>query len=187
MAKRSLKRSTLDNKQKDRDDYWDKIGSSRLDKLDLQDVMDVPDRTIIIGKKNTSWDKITSDLQDTASNTSQFVQLINAHLKENKSKIEKIIELADNFEQEIDNLKLNNENIVKLTNTPLHEFKSDKLRKLTQELLKDRETRNEVLKKLKSDIIKAEEELHQSNKKIEIINEKILEKKLNKNNSSVNL
>lgn len=181
LKKKSLKKIPPSKKQKEQLEYWDKIESSLWDKLDIQDVIDVPDRTLKIDKKNTDWDKITADLQDTSSNTSQYIKIINAHLKDKKSRIEKIINLADNFEQEIKILQSDNEKIHKLRNTPIHEFKSDKLKTLAQELIKDREKRTNILKKLKNDIIKAEEELHQSNKQIERINDEILEKELNKN------
>ena len=173
-GKKSLKKK-LNKRSKDLNDYWDSVESTLWSKLDIQDVMDVPDRSITKGKKYTAWDEITSDLQDTSNNTTQFVKIINAHLKEKKSHIEKIIRIADEFEEEIEKLNADDEKLVKLKDTPIHEFKSDNLRKLAQELLKDRENRIEILKKLKSDIVLAEEELHKSNKQIEDINERILE------------
>jgi len=181
LATKSLKKRVQNKRSKKLDDYWNHIGRSLGEKLEFEDIMEVPDRTIIVGKKNTAWDDITSDLQDTANNTSQFVKIINAHLKNKKSHIEKIIELADNFDQEIQNLRSDNERITKLRDTPIHEFKSYELRKLAQELLKNREKRLDILKKLKNDIIKVEEDLHQSNKKIENVNDQILEKELKKN------
>ena len=63
-------------------------------------------------------------------------------------------------------------------------FKTDGLRKLVQESLKDREKRYDILKKLKSEIIKAEEAVHQSDKKIEMLNDKILEKKIKESKTS---
>ena len=177
-TKKSLKKRDPTKRSKQLDDYWNRIGTSLGEKLEFVDFMEVPDRTIIVDKKNTDWDKVTSDLQDTANNTSQFVKIINAHLRDKKLHIKKIIELADNFEQEIKSLKLDTEKISKLSDIPIHEYKSDQLRKIAQELLKDRERRQEILKKLKSDIIIAEEELHKSNKRIEAVNEEILKNSL---------
>ena len=181
MAKRSIKRKSGYKFPTSIDDVdFKKIDTSLWDKMDIQDPMDVQDRTITIGRKNIAWDRITSDLQDTANNTSQFVKIINAHLKDKKSHIRKIVDLADNFEKQIQILKSDNVKISQLSDTPIQKFKSSKYRKLVQELLIDREKRIEIIKKLKNDLFKAEEELRESNKKIESINEKILEDEFEK-------
>jgi len=184
LINKSLKRRPSYKKPKKLDDDWNSIGTSIGEKIDIEDIMDIQDRTITFGRKKTPWEKITDDLQDTASNTGQFVSLVNSHLKAKKLHIEKIIELANKFDQEIQNLKSDNEKIDKLSDTPIHVFKTDELRKLVQESLKDREKRYDILKKLKSEIIKAEEAVHQSDKKIEMLNDKILEKKFKKSNTS---
>ena len=154
------------------------LGTSVGDKLEIEDVMDIQDRTITFGRKKTPWEKITNDLQDKSSTTSQYVKLVNSYLTEKKSQIEKIIDLTNNFDKEIHNLKSDNNKISKLTDTPIHEFNTSDLKKLTQDLLKDRDQRRENLKKLKNELIKAEEGLYQSEKRIEKVNEQILDKQL---------
>ena len=178
LAKKGSKRKSIYRKQKAIDERKEKMESTLWDKLDIQDPLDVQDRTIVIAKRKIDWENITADLQDTANNTSQFVKLINAHLKDKKSQINKIVKLAHNFEDEIEQLKLDDEKISKLSDAPSDVFKSEKLRKLAQDLLIEREKKREILLKLKSDILKAEDELYKSNQRIETVNEKILENEL---------
>ena len=180
MIKKSIKKRTPLKPNTD----WSSLGTSVGDKIDIEDVMDIQDRTITFGRKKIPWEKITDDLQDSSSNTSQYVKLVNSYLRGKKSQIEKIIELTNNFDHEIQNLKSDNNMISKLNDTPIHEINSEELKKLAQNLLKDREQRRENLKKLKNEIIQAEKGLEESEKKVELLNEKILDKKLkpDKNN-----
>jgi len=182
----SLKRRPGYNRPKKLDYDWNSIGTSIGEKIDIEDIMDIQERTITFGRKKTPWEKIVNDLQDTISNTGQYVALVNSHLKAKKLHIEKIIELTNNFDQEIQNLKSDNEKVDKLSDTPIHVFKTDGLRKLVQESLKDREKRHDILKKLKSEIVKAEEAVHQADKRIEMLNDKILRKKFKEDKTKLN-
>jgi len=166
------------------DDDWSSITKSVGEKLDIEDIMDIQDRTITFGRKKIPLETITDDLQDRSSNTSQYVKLVNSYFKGKKSQIEKIIELTNDFDQEIQNLKSDNNEIAKLNDTPIHEIKSEEIKKLAQSLLKDREQRRENLQKLKNEIIKAEKGLEESDKRVEILNEEILDKKLKPNTNN---
>ena len=77
MDKKTIKRRTNYQKTKDREDEWDNIGKSVGEKLDIEEIMDIQDRTITFGVKKTPMEKITDDLQDKSSTTSQYISLVN--------------------------------------------------------------------------------------------------------------
>ena len=157
------------------------LGSSVGEKIFAGDVVDVQGSAMTLRGKKNEYEDITDDLLDKSSNTSQYVKLVNAYIIGKKSQIEKIIELKNNFDQEIQNLKSDNNKFEQLSGIPIHEFNLENLNNVTQNLLKNREFRRQRLENLKNEIIRVEKNLVQSEKKIEVLNKQILFKKIKHN------
>jgi len=85
------------------DDEWAHITNLGDDdkKLDIQDVMDVQERSIFLNdneyeQPQTHWEKTkeaTRNAMDRAGNTSQYIKYVNHHFEKQKSAINKVKEI----------------------------------------------------------------------------------------------
>jgi DNA repair exonuclease SbcCD ATPase subunit len=163
------------------EDEWAHLADAHGNETKIQaaDAADVENRNIFLGKGNdnsTPWEVVTQktqNLADMTSNISQYVKLVNAYLKEQKSQVTKIQDLKNRFDDEIENLQKDNTQLAKLNNTPIQEFDAKELQECVVQLTKVRDSRISKINELKKELAKTEEELKNQDKQIDGINEQI--------------
>lgn len=109
MVERHISRKDDKGGQSDEDE-WSHITETGP-KLDSIDPLAVVARTIVFGKELGSAAKEvvvkekSQEFKDQMNNTNQYLKFINAHLAENKSKVQKLKEDERRFKEEIDSLQ----------------------------------------------------------------------------------
>jgi predicted RNase H-like nuclease (RuvC/YqgF family) len=100
----------INRKERDDGDEWSHITETGP-KLDTADPMAVVARTIVFGKdlrnaaKETVVKEKSEEFKDQMNNTTQYLKFINAHLSENKSKVQKLRDDEKRFKEELASLQ----------------------------------------------------------------------------------
>ena len=180
MGRKFINRRSDANKEKiAAEDEWAHITNLGDDgkQLDIQDVLDVQDRSIFLNKEaqepQTHWEKTkeaTRNAMDRAGNTSQYIKYVNHHFEKQKSAINKVKEIKANYDREVRLLQNDDNSSI----NPIDLSTPD------NDLLKLKQTKEQELKmtmdyadKLKSDLVNAESELQKKQVEINEINQKI--------------
>ena len=173
------RRSDAEKEKITAEDEWAHITNLGDDgrKLDIQDVLDVQDRSIFLNKEaqepETHWEKTkeaTRNAMDRAGNTSQYIKYVNHHFEKQKSAINKVKEIKANYDREIKLLQ-HNENSP--ANPMYNNTQENDLFKLKQRMENEKWAKIDHIVRLKADLENAEDDLRRKETEINEINYKI--------------
>ena len=173
------RRSDAEKEKIAAEDEWAHITNLGDDgrQLDIQDVLDVQDRSIFLNKEaqepQTHWEKTkeaTRNAMDRAGNTSQYIKYVNHHFEKQKSAINKVKEIKANYDREVKLLQ-NDDN--SLINTVTNNTPENHLLKLKQNKEKELKMTINHIDRLRADLASAENELKKKELEFNEINQKI--------------
>lgn len=177
----------------DAEDEWAHITAQIGEKIDAADVMDVQDRTITfndegVRTKEEGYKKRSVDFKDGFGNTAQYLKFINAHLAEKKSRLDRLKQQNEKFEQEIAALKPDSKRTKDdLDNINYTEIKADDVRKVLKHIESERDAAKAKAEHFAAQVQKAQEELAAKNEQIEEISSELhqIEKKESEKSTKV--
>ena len=153
-------------------------------KVEAADAMDVLDRSITFGQNQqegpkTKYDVVIEEARnamDAAGNTGQYIRFVNRHIDSQKKQIEKIKQIKEKFDHEIDLLQSNRYKIDNL-NTKLPKQDVKTITESLHQLLLEKGITKSKLDTLKKEIDSVEKELQQQEDQIEQVSEDLKNKK----------
>jgi len=155
-------------------------------KIGASDAMDVLDRSITFGDKEESGPKTGIELikeearnaMDAAGNTGQYIRFVNKHIEKQKEEIEKIKQIQERFDHEIDLLQSNRSKIdsVHKKLSPNQDVKT--VTETMHQLLLEKGITKSKLDTLKNEITSVEDELENQEEQIEDVSEQLKNKNL---------
>jgi chromosome segregation ATPase len=155
------------------EDEWIEIPNLG-ERLPEQIIPDVLHRTIMLEEdKKGSLERVTKNspqIKDQIQNLSQYIKLVNTHVKEKKSELKDFQERTKRFDQEIASLKPQSIGF-KFDLTKLN-YKEDKVKKLQDELETLQKARQEIKTKIQhftNQLANAQQELNLKSEQIEDI------------------
>ena len=157
-----LGKSPIDSDEEE----WSKITASVGEKLEDTDMMDVTARTITFnqdeagGSKEESYHDSSEEFKDGFGNTAQYVKFINAHLKEKKSRLDKLKTDNENFEKQLASLKPGTEKSkTDLDLINYKDIKSEDVKQILSMLEKEKQTAEAKVVHFKEQLERANTEL----------------------------
>jgi hypothetical protein len=167
------------------DDEWAHItGIEKGPKLEIEDAMDVQERTIALKKEHankTTYEVIKEESRnamDAAGNTGQYIRFVNNHINNQNKEINKIKKIKEKFDQEVQLLQNHNPNLLKIDTDSLDKMNIEIVTNYLQELLVEKGLTKKRLDELKSDIENVEDDLIKQEEQIEGLNEELEIKKI---------
>jgi len=173
------------------EDEWAHLGSNVHaettieKKIEAADAMDVLDRSITFGDKEegpkTTLQIVKEEARnamDAAGNTGQYIRFVNKHIDKQKDEIEKIKQIQERFDHEIDLLQSNRSKIESINKKllPSHDVKT--ITESMHQLLLEKGITKSKLDTLKGEITSVEDDLQVQEKQIEDVSEQLKHKNL---------
>jgi len=183
------------------EDEWAHLGSevhaetTIEKKIDAADAMDVLDRSITFGDKEEGPKTILQvvkegarNAMDAAGNTGQYIRFVNKHIDKQREEIEKIKQIQERFDHEIDLLQSNRSKIESINKKllPSHDVKT--ITESLHQLLLEKGITKSKLDTLKGEITSVEDDLQVQEKQIEGVSDQLKHKNLileNENNKQM--
>jgi len=175
------------------EDEWAHLGSevhaetTIEKKIEAVDAMDVLDRSITFGDKKEDGPKTVLQIvkeearnaMDAAGNTGQYIRFVNKHIDKQRDEIEKIKQIQERFDHEIDLLQSNSSKIENINKklSPSHDLKT--ITESLHQLLLEKGITKSKLDSLKGEITSVEDDLQVQEKQIEDVSEQLKHKNLN--------
>jgi len=175
------------------EDEWAHLGSevhaetTIEKKIEAADAMDVLDRSITFGDKKEDGPKTVLQIvkeearnaMDAAGNTGQYIRFVNKHIDKQRDEIEKIKQIQERFDHEIDLLQSNSSKIENINKklSPSHDLKT--ITESLHQLLLEKGITKSKLDSLKGEITSVEDDLQVQEKQIEDVSEQLKHKNLN--------
>lgn len=163
----------------------EKVETKIQKKIEAADAMDVLDRSITFGDEQagpkTPYEAIkeeTRNVMDAAGNTGQYIRFVNRHIDNQRREIDKIKQIQEKFDHEIDLLQSNRSKIDSINKklSPKHDVKT--ITESLHQLLLEKGITKSKLDTLKNEIVAVEDELKQQEKQIEDASEHLKKKNL---------
>jgi len=184
---------------KSNDDDWSRFKLVG-EKILSEEIFEVPDRAItfdrkkFVKNKEQEFSDKTAEFKDDFMNTAQYLKFINAHLKEKKNHLDKIVADKEEFSNNIAELNpklLTKEQLDRKNYTKL---KSDDVRKVLANLEEESELVKEKIDFFTSQMSKAKDELDNKNMQVDKVkselslevNNESSQSKINSKDQSVN-
>jgi len=185
MPRKYINRERKRSNKVSADDEWAHItGIEKGPELEIEDVMDVQERTIALKKEQankTTYDIIKEESRnamDAAGNTGQYIRFVNNHFNNQNKEINKIKKIKEKFDQEVQLLQNHNPNLLNIDTDSLDSMNIEIVTNYLQELLVEKGLTKKKLDELKSDIENVEDELIKQEEQIEGLNEELEIKKI---------
>ena len=175
------------------EDEWAHLGSevhaetTIEKKIEAVDAMDVLDRSITFGDKKEDGPKTVLQIvkeearnaMDAAGNTGQYIRFVNKHIDKQRDEIEKIKQIQERFDHEIDLLQSNGSKIESINKKllPSHDLKT--ITESLHQLLLEKGITKSKLDSLKGEITSVEDDLQVQEKQIEDVSEQLKHKNVN--------
>lgn len=160
-------RKFINRKLESRDDSeWDHI-TEISPKIDVNDALDVQDRSIFFNKEQgepiTNWDKTKDEVRnamDRAGNVGQYIKYVNAHIEKQNSAINKMKKNKDAWDEEMNLLKNGVEKKLEIVkDVPIYDKK--RMIEMRDSLIQETNNKRNHLNKLRDDVWKIEHDLEQ--------------------------
>jgi len=185
MPRKYINRERKRSNKVSADDEWAHItGIEKGPELEIEDAMDVQERTIALKKdqaNKTTYDIIKEESRnamDAAGNTGQYIRFVNNHINNQNKEINKIKKIKEKFDQEVQLLQNHNPNLLKIDIDSLDGMNIEIVTKYLHELLVEKGLTKKKLDELKIDIENVEDELIKQEVQIEGLNEELEIKKI---------
>lgn len=185
MPRKYINRERKRSNKVSADDEWAHItGIEKGPELEIEDAMDVQERTIALKKEQankTTYDIIKEESRnamDVAGNTGQYIRFVNNHINNQNKEINKIKKIKEKFDQEVQLLQNHNPNLLNIDVDSLDSMNIEIVTNYLQELLVEKGLTKKKLDELKSDIENVEDELIKQEEQIEGLNEELEVKKI---------
>lgn len=185
MPRKYINRERKRSNKVSADDEWAHItGIEKGPELEIEDAMDVQERTIALKKEQankTTYEIIKEESRnamDAAGNTGQYIRFVNNHINNQNKEINKIKKIKEKFDQEVQLLQNHNPNLLNIDTESLDSMNIEIVTNYLQELLVEKGLTKKRLDELKSDIENVEDDLIKQEKQIEGLNEELEIKKI---------
>ena len=185
MPRKYINRERKRSNKVSADDEWAHItGIEKGPELEIEDAMDVQERTIALKKEHankTTYDIIKEESRnamDAAGNTGQYIRFVNNHINNQNKEINKIKKIKEKFDQEVQLLQNHNPNLLNIDTDSLDSMNIEIVTNYLQELLVEKGLTKKKLDELKSDIENVEDDLIKQEEQIEGLNEELEIKKI---------
>ena len=185
MPRKYINRERKRSNKVSADDEWAHItGIEKGPELEIEDAMDVQERTIALKKEHankTTYDIIKEESRnamDAAGNTGQYIRFVNNHINNQNKEINKIKKIKEKFDQEVQLLQNHNPDLLKIDTNSLDSMNIEIVTNYLQELLVEKGLTKKRLDELKSDIENVEDDLIKQEEQIEGLNEELEIKKI---------
>ena len=185
MPRKYINRERKRSNKVSADDEWAHItGIEKGPELEIEDAMDVQERTIALKKEHankTTYEIIKEESRnamDAAGNTGQYIRFVNNHINNQNKEINKIKKIKEKFDQEVQLLQNHNPNLLKIDTDSLDRMNIEIVTNYLQELLVEKGLTKKRLDELKSDIENVEDDLIKQEEQIEGLNEELEIKKI---------
>lgn len=189
MPRKYINRERKRSNKVSADDEWAHItGIEKGPELEIEDAMDVQERTIALKKEHankTTYEIIKEESRnamDAAGNTGQYIRFVNNHINNQNKEINKIKKIKEKFDQEVQLLQNHNPNLLKIDTDSLDRMNIELVTNYLQELLVEKGLTKKRLDQLKSDIENVEDDLIKQEEQIEGLNEELEIKKIHEPN-----
>jgi len=190
---RQVKRGLDAKKEVSAEDEWAHLGGDEESvetkietKIEAADAMDVLDRSITFGDKEERGPKTplesvkeeARNAMDAAGNTGQYIRFVNKHIEKQRHEIDKIKQIQERFDHEIDLLQSNRSKIDSINKKllPKHDVKT--ISESLQQLLLEKGITKSKLDTLKGEITSVEDDLQHQEKQIENVSDQLKSKNL---------
>ena len=198
---RQQKRGLDAKKEVSAEDEWAHLSGAKegidkkiTSKIDAVDAMEVLDRSITFGKDEEEGPKTHLEIvQEEAKNavhaagkTGKYIQFVNKHMEKQRHEINKIKQIQEKFDHEIDLLQSNRSKIESINKKLLPNRDIKTVTESLNQLLLEKGITKSKLDTLKNEISSVEEELEQQESQIEEVSvqlknkNRILKKEQNK-------
>jgi len=157
------------------DDEWSRYESAVGEKILSEEIFAVPERAItfdrnkIVKTKEDDYKEKADSFKDKFGNTAQYLKFINAHLAEKKNYLDNILAEKDKFDDVIISLNPNLVTKEQLDSKNYNNVKAEDVRKVLEQIEKERDLIKEKLEHFSSQINVANEALINKNKQIDEI------------------
>ena len=185
MPRKYINRERKRSNKVSADDEWAHItGIEKGPELEIEDAMDVQERTIALKKEHankTTYEIIKEESRnamDAAGNTGQYIRFVNNHINNQNKEINKIKKIKEKFDQEVQLLQNHNPNLLNIDTESLDRMNIEIVTNYLQELLVEKGLTKKRLDELKSDIDNVEDDLIKQEEQIEGLNEELEIKKI---------
>ena len=185
MPRKYINRERKRSNKVSADDEWAHItGIEKGPELEIEDAMDVQERTIALKKEHankTTYEIIKEESRnamDAAGNTGQYIRFVNNHINNQNKEINKIKKIKEKFDQEVQLLQNHNPNLLNIDTESLDSMNIEIVTNYLQGLLVEKGLTKKKLDELKSDIENVEDELIKQEEQIEGLNEELEIKKI---------
>ena len=185
MPRKYINRERKRSNKVSADDEWAHItGIEKGPELEIEDAMDVQERTIALKKEHankTTYEIIKEESRnamDAAGNTGQYIRFVNNHINNQNKEINKIKKIKEKFDQEVQLLQNHNPNLLNIDVDSLDRMNIEIVTNYLQELLVEKGLTKKRLDELKSDIENVEDDLIKQEEQIEGLNEELEIKKI---------
>jgi len=175
------------------EDEWANIGGDIKEvetkiekKIEAADAMDVLDRSITFGDQEEKGPKTPLEIvkeearnaMDAAGNTGQYIRFVNKHIEKQRQEIDKIKQIQERFDHEIDLLQSNRSKIDSINKKllPKHDVKT--ISESLQQLLLEKGITKSKLDTLKGEITSVEDDLEHQEKQIGNVSDQLKSKNL---------
>ena len=189
MPRKYINRERKRSNKVSAEDEWAHIaGIEKGPELEIEDAMDVQERTILLKKEQankTRYEAVKEEARnamDAAGNTGQYIRFVNNHINNQNKEINKIKKIKEKFDKEIQLLQNHNPNLLKIDIDSLDGMNIEIVTNYLQELLVEKGLTKKKLNELKSDIENVENELIKQEEQIEGLNEELEIKKIHEPN-----
>jgi len=190
---RQVKRGLDAKKEVSAEDEWAHLGGDEESvetkietKIEAADAMDVLDRSITFGDEEERGPKTplesvkeeARNAMDAAGNTGQYIRFVNKHIEKQRHEIDKIKQIQERFDHEIDLLQSNRSKIDSINKKllPKHDVKT--ISESLQQLLLEKGITKSKLDTLKGEITSVEDDLQHQEKQIENVSDQLKSKNL---------
>jgi len=157
------------------DDEWSRYESAVGEKILSEEIFAVPERAItfdrnkIVKTKEDDYKEKADSFKDKFGNTAQYLKFINAHLAEKKNYLDNMLAEKDKFDDVITSLNPNLVTKEQLDSKNYNNVKAEDVRKVLEQIEKERDLIKEKLEHFSSQINVANEALINKNKQIDEI------------------
>ena len=190
---RQQKRGLDAKKDVSAEDEWAHLSGAKegidkkiTSKIDAVDAMDVLDRNITFGKDEETGPKTHLEIvqeeaknaMDAAGKTGKYIQFVNKHMEKQRYEINKIKQIQEKFDHEIDLLQSNRSKIDGINKKllPSHDVKT--ITESLHQLLLEKGITKSKLDTLKGEITSVEDDLQQQEIQIENASDQLKHKNL---------
>ena len=185
---RQMKKGLDAKKDVSAEDEWAHLGGdikgveTKIEnKIEAADAMDVLDRSFTFGDQEEKGPKTplesvkeeARNAMDAAGNTGQYIRFVNRHILKQKREIEKIKQIQEKFDHEIDLLKSNRSKIDTINEKLLPNQDVKTITETLHQLLLEKGITKSKLDSLKGEITSVEDDLQLQEKQIEGVSEQL--------------